>query len=475
MSIILDKNRITFEQLELVVFERLRKEFVNTLEIVLTQLDESLFHTRDRDRYETKGMRRRNLESLMGEVTIKRRYYLDRTTGEYVSLLDQALGLEKRSRVSGGLAVLSSLLAVLGPSFRAASEALVSLYGYRPLSHESLRQVAIRTGEAAEKLQRRRLRKPEGKKKVRILMVEADGYWVSIQKNKKRKQEVRLMLSHEGWRPRTPGSPEYELVERTHYFEPPAVRKPSRSDFWESASRHLYSKYDMDDDTLVVINGDRAGWIRKGIEYFPNAIYQVDRFHVKRELTHLLGQTAPERKAALKAFDESDVQELACILREAISKQPNAKKRAKIRDLCKEIDRIPQSFIDYRIRLEEMGYSTEGLRGLGAMESTVDKFSNRTKKCGRSWRPTGLRAILHGLVGYFENSLVRLAEHASRLSGILDEAQLEANIERVRIETVNETLSTMRSAMPMMGAGTVRTGGMSKLARNISSGATNPI
>lgn len=475
MSIILDPKDITFEQVELFAFERLRKEHVDILEAVLTQLDEHLFRTRDRKRYEVKEKRRRNLESLMGVVTINRRYYLDTETGLYVSLLDQALGLEKRSRVSGGLAVLGSLLSVLGPSFRAAREALGSLFGYKPLSHESLRQVAIRTGEAAEKLQRKRLRKPEGKKRVRLLMVEADGYWVSMQKNKKRKQEVRLMLSHEGWKRRTPGSSEYALVERTHYFEPPAAHKATREDFWEAASRHLYSKYDINEGTLVVINGDRAGWIRKGIEYFPNAIYQVDRFHVKREIAQILRQTPAERKAALRAFDKSDVQELVCVLHKAMDKQADSKKRAKIRDLCNEIDRIPESFRDYRVRLEEMGYSTTGLRGLGAMESTVDKFSNRTKKRGRSWRPTGLRAILHGLVGYFENSLARLAEHASRLDGILDEAQLEANLERVRIETVNETLSTIRSAMPMMGAGTTRTGGMSKLARNISNGAMDLI
>jgi len=42
---------------------------------------------------------------------------------------------------------------------------------------------------------------------------------------------------------------------------------------------------------MVVINGDRAGWIRKGLEYFPRAMYQVDRFHLKRDLRTLLRGT----------------------------------------------------------------------------------------------------------------------------------------------------------------------------------------
>lgn len=33
-------------------------------------------------------------------------------------------------------------------------------------------------------------------------------------------------------------------------------------DSWEDASRHLYTHYDIDDQTQVVINGDRATWIR---------------------------------------------------------------------------------------------------------------------------------------------------------------------------------------------------------------------
>ncbi|MEW6724627.1 MAG: UPF0236 family transposase-like protein, partial [Bacillota bacterium] len=42
--------------------------------------------------------------------------------------------------------------------------------------------------------------------------------------------------------------------------------------FWEEASRKLYSIYGIDEKTWAVINGDRAGWIREGVKYFPRAI-----------------------------------------------------------------------------------------------------------------------------------------------------------------------------------------------------------
>jgi len=65
---------------------------------------------------------------------------------------------------------------------------------------------------------------------------------------------------------------EYELLHKTYYAS------LELEEFWDEASRHLYCKYDIDNDTIVVINGDRAPWIREGVEYFPKAIYQSDRF-----------------------------------------------------------------------------------------------------------------------------------------------------------------------------------------------------
>ena len=91
------------------------------------------------------------------------------------------------------------------------------------------------------------------------------------------------------------GSREHGLVGKTHYLD------LDSKDFWEKASRHLYSRYDIDENTVVVINGDRATGFEKGVEYFPKAIYQVDRFHIRRDLRRLL-QGTKELKGCLKRW-----------------------------------------------------------------------------------------------------------------------------------------------------------------------------
>ncbi|MDR9786614.1 MAG: UPF0236 family protein [Peptococcaceae bacterium MAG4] len=73
-------------------------------------------------------------------------------------------------------------------------------------------------------------------------------------------------------------------------------------DFWEEASAHVMRNYKIDKDVTVVINGDRASWTRKGLEYFPKAMYQVDRFHLKRELRTLFGKHSSAWRGCMKSW-----------------------------------------------------------------------------------------------------------------------------------------------------------------------------
>src|SRR5690625_7631673 len=84
-------------------------------------------------------------------------------------------------------------------------------------------------------------------------------------------------IVHEGWGKRHPSSSDYELKNKS-YWE----TIESGQVFWEEFSRYLYEKYEITNDTHIVINGDGAACIRNGIDYFPSAIYSYDRYHLKR-------------------------------------------------------------------------------------------------------------------------------------------------------------------------------------------------
>ncbi|MEW6725269.1 MAG: UPF0236 family transposase-like protein, partial [Bacillota bacterium] len=69
---------------------------------------------------------------------------------------------------------------------------------------------------------------------------------------------------------------------------------------------------------------------------------------------------------------------------------PDEKRQAAIRALKEDLMTMPEACRDYRVRLQEMGISAEGMRGLGAAESNMDRFANRVKKRGQSWSRRGL-------------------------------------------------------------------------------------
>jgi AcrR family transcriptional regulator len=451
---------VSFRELESFLFGKLQQLFAQTMQEVLEQLDAMLLVSRDQARYEVKDVRERAMDTLLGAVTFKRRYYRDRENGDYVALLEQKLGLEKGERVSPGLAVAAVMQAVLGPSYRAASETLSSFFGHPVLSHESVRQLMLEVGKTIQQQESVARNRGEGKRWVPLLLVEADGYWVSMQRDQKSRREVRVMVAHEGWRPRTPGSSEFELVERTYYGD------LSGQDFWEEASRQLYSRYDIDERTLVVINGDRAGWIRKGSEYFPRAWYQADRFHIKRDLKQWL-QGDPELGAALAAFDANAPAQLQAVLRRAADRT-DPRRATELLELCRDIGRIPDSFRDYRVRLQELGQEVQGLRGLGAMESNVDRFANRMKKRGQSWGLAGALSMLNGLIQRFEGKLAAYAEHVGRLRDLVSEERLRAGAGHLVQQAVSVAIGVKQSHPPILGAGRIRSGGMSRVVRSIN-------
>src|SRR5699024_12741702 len=79
------------------------------------------------------------------------------------------------------------------------------------------------------------------------------------------------------FRSKHPSSEEYELRNKSYWYS-----LEDGENFWELFSRYVYSEYSITEDTPVIINGDAAPWIRAGVDYFENAVYTYDRYHLKK-------------------------------------------------------------------------------------------------------------------------------------------------------------------------------------------------
>ncbi len=120
---------------------------------------------------------------------------------------------------------------------------------------------------------------------------------------------------------------------------------------------------------------------------------------------------------SLNALRDNDLDRLQGIIDQAKEKADKNNQR-KVQALIKLVEQNREYILDYRIRLNELGYSCEGLRGLGSGESNVGKFKVRTR--GRSWSSAGLSCLANVLFAFIND---KLHLYTQQLSGRVRESQ----------------------------------------------------
>jgi hypothetical protein len=385
----------SFEEIEKEIWEKLIETFQQAMAEILSKMDESLMATRDTERYQYKEKKEKTWMSLVGPLTIRRRYYRDRETGEWVFLLDESLGIRGRGSISGGLMELSVLWGTRGPSYRDARDRLKEIYGSQVISHEKIRQLVI---GSAEKLRSEEV--VEQREKPEVLYIEADGFWNGMQG--RRKAETKLVVVHEGWEKRQgKEKPDFRLKGPMYVT---SGELEAGEEIWERVYEQMVRRYGKLGTIPVVINGDYASWIRAGAETFPGGMYQVDRFHLKREVRMLLSKDRSRMHKALGHIDGNDPQKLQEVLLEAVLCDHKSEEIMKFRE---RVLMGTEALRDYRVRLKEQGIEVSGLmRGMGSAESSVDRFKLRTAKRGRGWSKKGLSSVLFLLGLWYEGKLL---------------------------------------------------------------------
>ena len=356
--------------------------------VLFEKMDEVLMERRG-EGLRVVGYRERWVITMFGQLRIRRRLYRDRAgKGRY--LLDEAMGLSKRSPLSCGVRDLCALLAGYMPFGKC--EAVLRLVLPTGVSHTTIhRQVgkiadpalAEEEKEIAEVYEQGKVSEM-GERRVPFLFVESDGVSIALQREKERRTELKVGIAYEGWE-RVGNQDRYRLKEKTAYL---ALTDGER--FWEGFSLVLTRKYDLAGIGHIVLGGDGAHWVRDGASLLGGC-YQLDRFHLRRELLRALRGDVEVANHVYQACVRGDVALADSLLVEAQARSST--------ETAIEIGRVRAYILDnaagladYRLRLGDA--QVTGLRGLGAMEGNVDKLAaNRMKKRGMSWTKRGIRKI----------------------------------------------------------------------------------
>ncbi len=359
------------EQFQTLGQQALTSLFTWTLE----KMDEEIIKTRDQKRYECIAFKKRTGVTVFGEFTIRRRLYRDRDTGTYHFLLDEALGLPSGQRLSPRMRE-SALDLGTETSFRRAARIMNRFVpGISPMSvWEVVKQAGEAVQSEGEALRRAVFEDgeiPEGKHSASVLFLEADGVIVNQQRSKSKRAEVRLLTGDHGKQTSKTGR-------RTLKHRYSVAATSDAQNFWEEGSARLASQWKLDRIERVELGGDGASWVKQGSELFPNTVYHLDRYHLRKHLTEALASNPACYHAAVTAIEQKARQDLSDIL-DRYAKVNQGKKR-------KQINQLKHYLLDNWNGI--VAQIPDG--GLGVIEGQVRHIlSRRMKRIGARWSPGG--------------------------------------------------------------------------------------
>lgn len=381
-----------FNTLERELFKILRELYSNLVGAVLETMDKMVLHSAIRQGWKVADIHERELETSLGIVRYKRRYYKKRTSDGghiYGHLLDDLIGLGRGKNLSPHL-VQMALLVAANNSYRKSSGILEELLGVK-ISHESIRQAVVTAGEHISQWDQETALDGTGKKVVPILIIEIDGAQLKRQLRKKTKKkrkgqktfELKTAVIYEGWESTITGETK---LKNPQYF----VYIGEGKEFWEALERHLSRIYDLDGCQRVIVGGDGATWVRQGAEIL-GAEYQYCRFHLERDMRQLFGGTPEVKQAVHKTLENNDRQAFNILLEALKKEEKDSERQKRLIAFQSLLNSVWEGITDWRERGKPV---PENARGLGIIEANVGHtITRRFKHQCASWTPHGAHSL----------------------------------------------------------------------------------
>jgi hypothetical protein len=327
-------------------------------------------------------------QSCLGPVMVKRRQYQDRE-GKYRYLLDELMGMDKHEHITVAVQELVLEMAAAMP-YRRSAEVLRKTSAIN-LAHQTIWRLVGKLADPYLKKSEDELKWflktgeiPKGEsKKADLLLIEADGVMLSLQREKERKAEVKLGIAYEGWE--KVGKDRYKTVNKTTF-----AAVTDKDSFWAGMSLKLHRTYDLSRVRETIVGGDGAAWVKEGASYV-NGRFQLDRYHLNRELCAALGHDKEPRDKIWQACESGKV-ELGMQMMVEVMSKAKGEQAQRIAKAYHYLESNRSGLGDYRQALGEEG---KGLRRTGAIEGNVDKLvARRMKNQGMSWTLRGIRRLL---------------------------------------------------------------------------------
>jgi len=438
MNTIINEKMIPFKDLEKKIFSYVCEYGVRILQSILEECDVRLMETRDKKTLRNKGLRRTSIKTVMGEVEYQRTIYETRD-GEghkaWVYLLDQALEMEKIGMYSTNM-VEKIAEVVCENSFQTTAQIISSTCG-QSVSHGGAWGLVQKLGGRIEQEEVARVKEMDageakGVKEVGLLFEEMDGVWLRMQgrdHKKAPKQEMKVGVTYEGW--------EADEKDNSRLANKRVIAgMESSKDFHAKREAQIQSVYNPDEIGYRILNGDGGGWIHD--PYEPDTVFQLDPFHIEREIKRKLTEKEAMRGAS-QLYHKGEYEKLLEFLEtyatSVESPDKNDKRSKNARELHGYLSNNREGLTPWQEQRSDYPEAPEGIvyKNMGVMENqNCTTITMRMKGGRKRWSTDG-------------------ANHMAKLLYTKENEELPETIGRYTDElmvgsAIEETLHTLSAA-----------------------------
>ena len=157
-----------------------------------------------------------------------------------------------------------------------------------------------------------------------------------------------------------------KLCNKKHFG---GVYKGKIDNLWEEVLTYIDNTYVLDKAKNIFILGDGASWIKTGLEWIPNSINVLDKFHLMKAINGIVGKESKDNKQEIseykrriyRSFYELDFNKTKEIVYEILAEEMEENTRKRKEKLLNYILNNKQGISNlYRYQKELHGCSAEG-------------------------------------------------------------------------------------------------------------------
>ena len=417
------KMSIPSDQFETELKELTIKVVQKTGEMILSEYDRRL---RQEEYKEGRVIRTEERTYELQNVTIK---YLRKTIrmpdGETYKPMDELLGFARYSRRSQQAKEQICALAT-DTTYRKAA-ILESYITGRAISPSTVCRTVKEVGKRINAQDVQFEADEPGKISAQTLFGESDGVWISLQREKERKVEIRAAVMYTG--KKTISGGRKKLLNKWTFT---SIGLTS-SEWQKVLCEQAYAHYDLKSTRLLVVGGDGGTWVQNSFDMLGvrNIEKTLDRYHINKAVRMAFGnvmETKPVLTDLYKNGFESVEEQLISAAGKGSTEGQKQRNRC-IRYLRNNAEQI--------VPLDQRNLPCiPPIHSLGAMESNCSKLiAHRMKTRGCSWSlegATGMLAILR--------HKEELAEHAFRYESIRKSAAKKKTLRKCLSQDLTGTI-----------------------------------